>query len=71
MDLLEIVQKGQQKVKDLMHGGVAQENIEMAVLDSLCDDILQELGEIERYDDVKKAMINMFYFGQLSVIQHL
>lgn len=41
-----------------MHGG-------------LCDDILQELGEIERYDDVKKAMINIFYFGQLSVIQHL
>ena len=66
MDLLEIVQKGQQKVKDLMHGGVTQEHIEMAALDSLCDDILQELGEIERYDDVKRAMMNMFFFGQIS-----
>lgn len=66
MDLLEIVQKGQQKVKDLMHGGVTHEHIEMAALDSLCDDILQELGEIERYDDVKRAMMNMFFFGQIS-----
>ncbi len=66
MDLLEVAQRGQQKVRDLMHGGVAQEHIEMAALDSLCDEILQELGEIERYDDVKRAMMNMFFFGQVS-----
>jgi len=68
MDLSVIAQRGQQKVRDLMHGGVAQEHIEMAALDSLCDEILQELGEIERYDEVKRAMINMFFFGQLSAI---
>jgi hypothetical protein len=24
------------------------------------------LGEIERYDDVKRALVNMFFMGQLS-----
>jgi hypothetical protein len=56
MDLLEVVQRGQQKVRDLIHGGVAQEHIEKAALDSLCDEILQELGEIERYDEMKSCL---------------
>jgi len=33
---------------------------------TLCDEILSELGEIERYEDVKKAMMNMFFFGQVD-----
>jgi len=27
---------------------------------------LSELGEIERYDEVKRALVNMFFLGQLS-----
>ena len=66
MDLMEIVQKGQKIVNELKHGGVNTEHIEMEALNTLCDEILQELGEIERYDDVKKVMMNMFFFGKLS-----
>jgi hypothetical protein len=66
MDLLEILKRGQHKVLELMHGGIKQENIEMIVLDDLCEEILQELGEIEKYDEVKKALMNMFFFGQLT-----
>ena len=66
MDLMQIIQLGQKKVNDLKHGGVNQEHIEMEALNSLCDDILQELGEIEKYDDIKRVMQNMFFFGQIS-----
>ena len=66
MDLMEIVQKGRKLVNDLKHGGVNPEHIEMEALNTLSDEILQDMGEIERYDDVKKALMNMFFFGQLS-----
>ena len=65
MDLLETVQLGQQKVRDLMHSGIKPEHIEMIALNSLCDEILQDIGKIERYDDVKKAMLNIYFFGQI------
>ena len=66
MDLLNVVKRGQEIVSGLMHVGVRPEYTEMTALDKLCDEILHELGEIERYDDVKRAMINMFFFGQIS-----
>lgn len=66
MNLIEIVQKGQKLVNDLKHGEVNPEHIEMEALNALCDEILQELGEIEQYDNVKKVMMNMFFFGKLS-----
>jgi predicted transcriptional regulator len=65
MDLIQIVQKGQKLVNDLKHGGANPEYIEMEALNALCDEILQELGEIERYDEIKRVMVNMFFFGQV------
>ena len=67
MDLLEMTQKSQQKVRDLMHNGVTQEHIEMIVLNSLCDEILQELDGIEKYNEVKSALKNMFFLGQITI----
>jgi hypothetical protein len=34
--------------------------LENHITDVLSDEILSELGEIERYDEVKRALINIF-----------
>ena len=36
------------------------------IADVISNEILSELGEIERYEDIKKALVNMFFMGQLS-----
>lgn len=66
MDLIQIIQKGQKIVSDLKHGGVNPDHIELTALDVLSNEILEDIGEVEKYDDVKKALINMFFFGQIS-----
>lgn len=56
-----------QKLKsDLLHGGYSADMVDNHILDLLTDEILSELGEIERYDDVKRSLVNMFFLGQLS-----
>lgn len=66
MDVFKILERSKQLVSDLNHGGVKQEHVEMEVLDRLCDEILQEIGDVEKYKEIKKAMKNMFAFGCVS-----
>jgi len=66
MDAFEIIERSKELVSDLSHGGVKQEHIEMQVLDTLCDEILQDIGDIEKYEEVKRALKNMFAFGCVS-----
>lgn len=51
---------------EMLHGGYTGEMLENHITDAISDEILSELGEIERYEEVKRALINMFYLGQLS-----
>jgi hypothetical protein len=66
MDAFKIIERSKELVSELAHGGVNTEHIEMHVLDTLCDEILQNIGGVEKYDEVKSAMKNMFVFGCVS-----
>jgi hypothetical protein len=50
----------------MLHGGYTSEMLDNHVTDVISDEILSELGEIERYEEVKRALANMFYLGQVS-----
>lgn len=50
----------------MLHGGYTGEMLENHITDVISDEILSELGEIERYDEVKRALVNMFFMEQLS-----
>ncbi len=65
-NLMEIGKRFHQIKSEMMHGGYTGEMLENHITDVLSDEILSELGEIERYDDVKRALVNMFFIGQLS-----
>ena len=65
-NLMEIGKRFHQLKSELIHGGYTGEMLENNITDVLSDEILSELGEIERYDDVKRALVNMFFMGQLS-----
>jgi hypothetical protein len=65
-NLMEIVKKFYQLKSEMMHGGYVGEILDNHITDVISDEILSELGEIERSDDVKRAMVNMFFLGQLS-----
>jgi hypothetical protein len=41
------------------------EEAEMEIVYSIADDLLKEMGEIEQYDNVKKALVNMFFAGRM------
>jgi len=60
-DLIKIIQK----VHDLAHQLFPVEDVEMEILYSISTELLSEMGEIEQYDNVKKALINMFQAGYL------
>ena len=65
-NLMEIGKRFHQLKSEMIHGGYTGEMLENLITDVLSDEILSELGEIERYDDVKRALVNMFFIGQLS-----
>jgi hypothetical protein len=65
-NLMEIGKRFHQLKSEMIHSGYTGEMIENHITDVLSDEILSELGEIERYDDVKRALVNMFFIGQLS-----
>lgn len=44
---------------------VTGENAEMEIVYSIADELLKEMGEIEQYDNVKKALVNMFFAGRM------
>ena len=65
-NLMEIGKRYHQIKSEMLHGGYTGEMLENNITDVISDEILSELGEIERYDDVKRALVNMFFLGQLS-----
>lgn len=57
-----------QRVHTLIHQlapVVTGENAEMEIIHAIAEELLEEMGEIEQYDNVKKALVNMFICGQL------
>lgn len=65
-NLMEISKRLHQLKSELLHNGYTGDMLENHITDVISDEILSELGEIERYDDVKRALVNMFFMGQLS-----
>jgi hypothetical protein len=65
-NLMEIGKRFHQLKSEMIHSGYVGEMLENHITDVISDEILSELGEIERYDEVKRAMVNMFFIGQLS-----
>jgi hypothetical protein len=51
---------------NMLHGGYIGNMLENHIINELTDEILSELGEIEKYNEVKRALRDMFYLGQLS-----
>lgn len=47
-------------------GGAA----EMEIINSIATELLKEMGEIEQYDNVRKALINMFFAGKILNKNH-
>jgi hypothetical protein len=65
-NLMEIGKRFHQLKSELLHDGYTGDMLENHIIDVISDEILSELGEIERYDDVKRALVNMFFLGQVS-----
>lgn len=65
-NLMEIGKRFCQLKSEMMNGGYVGEMLENHITDVISDEILSELGEIESYYEVKRAMVNMFFLGQLS-----
>jgi hypothetical protein len=64
-NLMEIALRYQHLKSEMLHGGYTGEMLDNHVTDVISDEILSELGEIERYEEVKRALVNMFYIGQM------
>ena len=65
-NLMEIGKRFYQLKSEMLHGGYTGEMLENHIIDVISDEILSELGEIERYEEVKRVMVNMFFLGQIS-----
>jgi hypothetical protein len=65
-NLMEITKRFYQLKSELLHGGYRGEMLENHITDVISNEILSQLGEIEKSDEVKEAMVNMFFLGQLS-----
>ena len=63
---MEIAKRYNQLKSEMTHGGYSGEMLDNHITDVISDEILAELGEIERYEEVKRALANMFYLGQLT-----
>lgn len=62
---MELRKRFRQLKMEMLHGGYTGEFLENHIMGVIADEILSELGEIERYEDVKLALVNMFFLGQL------
>jgi hypothetical protein len=65
-NLMEIAKRFYQLKSELLHSGYTGEMMENHITDVISNEILPQLGEIEKSDEVKRAMVNMFFLGQLS-----
>jgi len=65
-DLMEISKRYTELEGELMHGGYTGEFADNHIISELSDEILSGIGELKQCDEVKKAMVNMFFLGQLK-----
>jgi hypothetical protein len=65
-NLMEIGKRFRQLKAEMLHGGYTGELLENHIMGVICDEILSGLGEIERYEEVKLALVNMFFLGQIT-----
>ena len=65
-NLIEIGKRYYELGSEFAHSGYTGELLDNHIIDVLSDEILCELGEIEKYDDIKKALINIFFLGQIT-----
>jgi len=63
-DVVKIAQKINTLILQLFPV-VTGDMAEFQMLDSISDELLKEMGEIENYDEVKKALVNMFLVGRM------
>ena len=63
-NLMEIAQRVHQLIHELSPVSTG-ENAEMEIMYAVADELLEEMGEIEQYDNVKKALVNMFICGRM------
>ena len=63
---MEIGKRFNQLKMEMLHGGYTGELLENHIMGVIADEILAELGELERYEDVKLALVNMFFLGQIK-----
>jgi len=64
-NLLELAKRFSEIKSELLHGGYAGDLLENHITDVLTEELLSNLGEIGQHDNVKRAMVNMFFLGQI------
>jgi len=64
-NLLDIGKRFIQLKNEMLSCDYTKDILEFHITDIISDEILSELGDIERFDEVKKALVNMFFIGQL------
>jgi len=65
-NLMAIGKRFHQLKIEMVHGGYTGEFLENHIMGIISDEILSELGEMERCEDVKLALVNMFFLGQIT-----
>lgn len=65
-NLVEIGKRFLQLKSELQHSGYTGEFLENHLIDAISDEVLSEIGEIERYEEVKSLLMNMFFLGSLQ-----
>jgi hypothetical protein len=64
-NLMEIGKRFHQLKSEMIHGGYTGEMLDNHITDVISDELLFELGAT-RDEGIKKALVNMFFIGQLS-----
>jgi hypothetical protein len=63
-NLMEIAKRYNQLKSEMTHGGYTGEMLDNHITDVISDELMFELGAT-RDTEIKKALVNMFYLGQL------
>jgi hypothetical protein len=61
-DLLDIAQRFYIDFNELKYT-IGDDNAELAVIDSIIYELFKELGQIEKPDEVRKALFNLYLLG--------
>lgn len=65
MNLLGITCRCKELTSELLHANVNVDDIEMQVIDTITTEILNELGDKKEFQELKLALRNMFFLGQM------